>query len=69
VERVAVPKVHIYTDHVLVVLHAPQPGRRGHVHYVELHQIFSDRYLVTVHGPVNPAVPEAATRSAARVRS
>jgi len=35
----------------------------GHVHYVELDQFIGPRYLVTVHGPVNPAVtPEAAER-------
>jgi magnesium transporter len=61
-ERNSLPKVHVYPDHVLVVLHAPQLGRRGHVHYVELDQVVSARYLVTVHGPINPAVPAAATR-------
>jgi magnesium transporter len=43
-------------------LHAPQPGAGGHVHYVELDQFVGERYLVTVHGPLNPAVdPAAAT--------
>src|SRR5262245_3432018 len=32
-ERNRVPKMHAYSDHVLVVLHAPEPGERGHVHY------------------------------------
>jgi magnesium transporter len=59
-ERNSVPKAHVYADHVLVVLHAPQPGQGGHVHYVELDQLIGHRYLVTVHGPVNPAVPESA---------
>jgi Mg2+ and Co2+ transporter CorA len=63
IERNAVPKVHAYRDHVFVVLHAPELGRGGHVHYVELDQFIGPRYLVTVHGPVNPAVPpEAAQR-------
>ncbi|MEU7873168.1 magnesium transporter CorA family protein [Dactylosporangium sp. NPDC049140] len=57
VERNRVPKMHAYSDHVLVVLHAPERGERGHVHYVELDQIIGRNYLVTVHGPVNPAVP------------
>ena len=35
VERNRVPKVHVYSDHVFVVLHAPERGRRGHVHYIE----------------------------------
>ncbi|GAA0401374.1 magnesium and cobalt transport protein CorA [Microbispora corallina] len=57
VERNRVPKMHAYRDHVFVVLHAPERGRRGHVHYVELDQFIGRNYLVTVHGPVNPAVP------------
>jgi magnesium/cobalt transport protein CorA len=55
-ERNRVPKMHAYSDHILVVLHAPEPGERGHVHYVELDQFIGLNYLVTVHGPVNPAV-------------
>ena len=37
-------------------------GAGGHVHYVELDQFVGARYLVTVHGPVNPAVDPAAAR-------
>ena len=59
VERNRVPKVHGYGDHVLIVLHAPERGQRGHVHYIELDQIISRNYLVTVHGPINPAVDPA----------
>jgi magnesium transporter len=63
VERNAVPKVRAYRDHIFVVLHGPELGTGGHVHYVELDQFIGPRYLVTVHGPVNPAVtPEAAQR-------
>lgn len=62
VERSPVPKVHVYPDHVFVVLHAPERGHRGHIHYVELDQFVADRYVVTVHGPVNPAVSPAAMR-------
>jgi magnesium transporter len=63
VERNRVPKVHGYGDHVLIVLHAPQQGQRGHVHYLELDQVIGRNYLVTVHGPINPAVdPEVALR-------
>jgi magnesium transporter len=63
IERNAVPKVRAYRDHVFVILHAPELGKGGHVHYVELDQFIGPRYLVTVHGPVNPAVtPEAALR-------
>jgi magnesium transporter len=69
IERNAVPKVRAYRDHVFVVLHGPELGRGGHVHYVELDQFIGPRYLVTVHGPVNPAVPsEAALRETRTVR-
>ena len=63
IERNAVPKVRAYPEHLFVVLHAPELGNGGHVHYVELDQFIGPRYLVTVHGPVNPAVTsEAAER-------
>lgn len=58
--RNQVPKIHRYPDHLFLVLHAPQPGEGGHVHYVELDQFIGERYLVTVHGPLNPAVDPAA---------
>lgn len=54
--RNRVAKVHAYRDHVLAILHTPERGERGHVHYIELDQIIGRNYLVTVHGPVNPAV-------------
>src|SRR3954464_15759434 len=63
VSRSPVPKVHLYADHAFVVLHAPEAGSGGHIHFVELDLFVSARYVVTVHGPVNPAVPQAATRS------
>jgi Mg2+ and Co2+ transporter CorA len=56
VERNHVSKVHAYPDHVFTVLHAPKVGKHGHVHYVELDQFIGRNYLVTVHGPLNPAV-------------
>jgi magnesium transporter len=62
VQRSPVPKVHVYPDHVFVVLHAPEMGHRGHIHYVELDLFVGERYVVTVHGPVNPAVSPAAMR-------
>ena len=60
IERNAVPKVRAYRDHIFVILHAPELGKGGHVHYVELDQFIGPRYLVTVHGPLNPAVTEEA---------
>ena len=60
-QRNPMPKVQVYPDHVFVVLHAPEQGERGHVHYVELDQFIGSGYLVTAHGPLNPHVrPEAA---------
>jgi Mg2+ and Co2+ transporter CorA len=61
VERNHISKIHFYDDHVFTVLHAPELGAGGHVHYVELDQFIGPNYLVTVHGPLNPAVnPEVA---------
>jgi magnesium transporter len=56
VERNHISKIHFYGDHVFTVLHAPEPGTGGHVHYVELDQFVGPNYLVTVHGPLSPAV-------------
>lgn len=61
VERNHVSKIHFYPDHVFTVVHAPELGTGGHVHYVELDQFIGPNYLVTVHGPINPVVkPEVA---------
>jgi Mg2+ and Co2+ transporter CorA len=62
-ERNHIPRVHAYTDHVFAVLNAPEPGKAGHVHLLELDQFIGRRYLVTVHGPLGAGVsPEAALR-------
>lgn len=68
--RNPVPKVHLYSDHLFVVLHSPEHGDRGHVHYVELDQFVGPGWIVTVHGPVNPDVPaaSAAVETSAVVR-
>jgi Mg2+ and Co2+ transporter CorA len=67
-ERNRVPKMHAYHDHVFVILHAPERGKHGHVHYIELDQFVGLRYLVTVHGPINPAVhPDVALRETGAV--
>jgi magnesium transporter len=58
-----VPRVHVYPHHVFIVVHAPEIGARGHVHYLELDQFIGEDFLITVHGPLNPIVPlEAALR-------
>ena len=57
-ERSQVPKIHAYSDHVFLVLHAPERGRGGTVHYVELDQFVGPGFVVTVHGPLDPAISE-----------
>jgi len=62
-ERNFVPKVHAYPDCLFFILHAPERGKAGHVHYIELDQFIGRNYLVTIHGPLNPAVdPDLALR-------
>ena len=68
-KRNHVPTVHGYPDHVFVVVHSPFAGHAGHVHLLELDQLVGRRYLVTVHGPINPVVdPAEALRETAAVR-
>ena len=68
VERNQVPKIHAYSDHVFLVLHAPERGQGGSVHHVELDQFIGTGFLVTVHGPLDPGVdPEVARRETGRV--
>jgi Mg2+ and Co2+ transporter CorA len=68
--RNPVPKVHLYPGQVFVVLHGPEKGAHGHIHYLELDQFVGADWVVTVHGPLNPAVPPDAalteTRAVAR---
>jgi len=54
-----VPSVHGYEGHIFVTLHTPLVGQAGHVHLLELDQVVGHRFLVTVHGPLNPAVVPA----------
>ncbi|MEN0130159.1 MAG: magnesium transporter CorA family protein [Brevundimonas sp.] len=66
--RNRLPKVHSYEDSLLLVLHAPERGKAGHIHHVELDRVIGPGYLLTVHGPVNPAVaPEVSTRDTREV--
>jgi magnesium transporter len=64
----------VYPDHVFIVVHAPEIGVGGHVHYLELDQFVGEHFLVTLHGPISPKVSlEAALREteavAARMES
>ncbi|MFG1605440.1 magnesium transporter CorA family protein [Actinoplanes sp. NPDC049265] len=68
-QRNRVPRVRIYPHEQLLILHGPERGPSGHVHYIELDQIIGEKYVVTVHGPINPAVdPEVALRETSAVR-
>ena len=60
------PKLHVYGDHVFLVLHSPEPGAGGHVHTIELDVFLSTSLLVTVHGPLNPVVDEAVAMAETR---
>ena len=53
------PTVHAYPDHLFLVMHAPLLGEAGHVHLLELDMVIGQRYLLTVHGPINPVVDPA----------
>lgn len=55
-QRNYVPTVHAYGDHVFVTSQSPFRGAAGHVHLLELDQIIGKRFLITVHGPINPEV-------------
>jgi Mg2+ and Co2+ transporter CorA len=67
-ERSHVPRLRAYRDHLFAILHAPEPGDRGHVHLVELDLFIGIRFLVTVHGPLGEGVGlEAALRETASV--
>lgn len=56
-ERNHVPRLHVYGHTLLLILQRPLAGDGGHVHYLELDQLVGPNYLVTTHGPRNPAVP------------
>jgi Mg2+ and Co2+ transporter CorA len=62
-QRNFVPTLHKYDAHLFLVLHTPLAEPGGHVHALELDQLVGTRYLVTVHGPLNPAVPPAEARA------
>jgi len=67
-DRNHVPRLHVYPDHVFTVVHAPEIGAGGHVHYLELDQFIAADFLITVHGPISPKVPlDAALRETSAV--
>lgn len=56
-ERNHVPRLHVYGKSLFLVLHRPEIGEGGHVHYLELDQFIAANFLITTHGPRNLAVP------------
>ncbi len=69
-QRNHLPTVHAYADHWFATMHTPLLGDAGHVHLLELDMVVAPRYLVTMHGPLNPAVDpaEALTETSAVLR-
>lgn len=59
-ERMPIPKVHVYKDHFFVVLHTIELGDGGKMQLQQMNCfIHESRYLVTVHGALEPgAAPE-----------
>jgi Mg2+ and Co2+ transporter CorA len=55
-ERNHVSRLHAYPDCLFLVLHRPEQGMAGHVHYLEIDLFVGSRFLVTTHGPRNPVV-------------
>ena len=55
-DRSHLPKIHAYTDHLFLILHAPEAAEAGHVHLVELDQFIGRNYLVTIHGPLGEGI-------------
>lgn len=55
-ERNHVSRLHAYRDYLFLVLHRPEQGMSGHVHYLEIDLFVGPRFLVTTHGPRNPVV-------------
>jgi Mg2+ and Co2+ transporter CorA len=66
-QRNHVPTVHAYDEYVFLVLFGPLLGAPGHVHLLELDLLVGRRFLVTVHGPLNPAVDPAESRTESEV--
>lgn len=66
--RNLMPRIHIYPGETFIIMQAPELGEHGHVHYIEFDQFIGADYLVTAHGPLNPAVdPAVGTRDAEAV--
>lgn len=58
-DRNRMPMVHGYADHVFIVLHRPFLLAAGRTHPIEVDLFVGERFLVSVHGPVDASVPLA----------
>ena len=68
-ERSHLPKIHAYTDHIFLTLHAPEFRDAGQIDFLEINQFVGRRYLVTVHEPPDEGVQsDAALRETRAVR-
>ena len=57
-QRNHVSRLYAFGDSLLfLVLHRPEPGEQGHVHYLELDQFIAPDFLITTHGPHSEQVP------------
>ena len=57
-ERSQVPKIHAYSDHVFLVLHAPRAGAGRDRALRRARPVRRSGFVVTVHGPLDPAISE-----------
>lgn len=57
IERNHLPRLHAYSNALFLVVHRPEIGTSGHIHYLELDQFVGRNFLITIHGPRNPVVP------------
>ena len=55
-ERSLVPKVRLFTDHLLLVLNTPERARSGRIGHFELGIFLAKRFLVSVHEPATGTV-------------
>jgi magnesium/cobalt transport protein CorA len=65
-ERIPLPKVHVYPDHAFIVLNGLERGSDDQLHLLPLKQFVGLGLLVTVRGPVHDAVAAEATEREVR---
>lgn len=63
------PKIHVYADHIFLILLAPEPGHSGQMHLLELDQFIGQKYLVTVQDLSGSALELDATVRGREVRT